>query len=62
MNSPTSSLLNSVRCSHDKSGGGGGNRTRVRKYYPHASTCVVSLFKLRVPVRRLTGFLEPYLP
>ena len=43
-------------------GGGGGNRTRVRKYYSHASTCVVSLFQLRTPVRRLTGFLDPYLP
>jgi hypothetical protein len=29
-------------------GGGGGNRTRVRRYYTHASTCVGCLLNLGI--------------
>jgi hypothetical protein len=42
-------------------GGGGGNRTRVRKHYSQASTCVSRLFGFRIPACRQAGLLVSYL-
>ena len=45
---------------NESNGGGGGNRTHVRKHCTQAPTCLVCLLVFRQLSRRQTGFSMPY--